>query len=460
MAFDTSFNITFDQEDLIFKKENTERFRAVENSGLQIGGHRIYFNNSNTYLNTNNGNDGYEFVNNNNTVLSGSLYGDVSIGTNTRNGLLHIYDPVSPSIGFSSEGVDTKGFSMSLQGNEMIFQNNDLTNFSFQTINEYNVYSIDTNSDNNINITKFGLFFTPRYYDDDYSALLVGIRGQNGSTAAGGSTGLLRVAGPEFTSFRIDNADPSIFYNETPNTAMPFSFGNQNIGGPSNHPTTRYYDHQFFSEGIVAGNPVIAFSDKRIKKNIRSLDKASSLEKMRQIKPCYYQYINFIEKGIDKNIGYIAQEVEKIFPETSTFRHEYIPNIYRPGTCIQESATNYTLTIENYHTKDLLKDNSNNFLPLFIMHKNFEKVKKIQILNVISDNEILIQSNDENISQDVLVYGQQIDDFHVLKYDHIFTHATAALQELDSVLQKQIERNNKIENQIKLLHSRAKRILT
>ena len=78
MAFDTSFNITFDQEDLIFKKENTERFRAVENSGLQIGGHRIYFNNSNTYLNTNNGNDGYEFVNNNNTVLSGSLYGDVS----------------------------------------------------------------------------------------------------------------------------------------------------------------------------------------------------------------------------------------------------------------------------------------------------------------------------------------------------------------------------------------------
>ena len=166
-----------------------------------------------------------------------------------------------------------------------------------------------------------------------------------------------------------------------------------------------------------------------------------------------------MEKGIDKNIGYIAQEVEKIFPETSTFRHEYIPNIYRPGTCIQES-TNYTLRIENYHTKDLLKDNSNNFLPLFIMHKNFEKVKKIQILNVISDNEILIQSNDENISQDVLVHGQQIDDFHVLKYDHIFTHATAALQELDSVLQKQIERNNKIENQIKLLHSRAKRILT
>ena len=146
MAFDTSFNITFDQEDLIFKKENTERFRAIENSGLQIGGNRIYFNNSNTYLNTDNGNDGYEFVNNNNTVLSGSLYGDVSIGTNTRNGLLHIYDHDSPSIGFSSEGVDTKGFSMSLQGNEMIFQNNDLTYFSFQTKNEYGTYIIGNNT--------------------------------------------------------------------------------------------------------------------------------------------------------------------------------------------------------------------------------------------------------------------------------------------------------------------------
>ena len=452
MAFDTSFNITFVQEDLIFKKENTEIFRVVENSGLQIGGDRIYFNNSNTYLNTNNGNDGYVFVINNNTVLSGSLNGDVSIGTNTGGGLLHIYDQDSPSIGFSSEGVDTKGFSMSLQGNEMIFQNNDFTHFSFQTINEYGTYN---------ETEKFGLYFTPRYYNSTYNNLLVGIRKPNETTVSGTTYGLLRVADPIYTSFLVGNANLTVFFFGIQEGSYPDGMiGNSNIGGPSNHPNTRYWDHMLFAEGHIAGNPVIVWSDKRIKKNIRSLDKASSLEKMRQIKPCYYQYINFIEKGIDKNIGYIAQEVEKIFPETSTFRHEYIPNIYRPGTCIQESATNYTLTIENYHTKDLLKDNSNNFLPLFIMHKNFEKVKKIQILNVISDNEILIQSNDENISQDVLVYGQQIDDFHVLKYDHIFIHATAALQELDSVLQKQIERNNKIENQIKLLHSRAKRILT
>ena len=75
---------------------------------------------------------------------------------------------------------------------------------------------------------------------------------------------------------------------------------------------------------------------------------------------------------------------------------------------------------------------------------------------MISSNKIRIDSNGEDISEMVIVYGQEVDDFHVLEYEHVFTHATAALQEVDRLLQSQRSRNKKLENKLRELQSRAK----
>ena len=66
-------------------------------------------------------------------------------------------------------------------------------------------------------------------------------------------------------------------------------------------------------------------SDERLKKDIRSLDGKDILSKIVQLKPVHFQFLNETEldqKGLPplnakegEHIGFLAQEVEKIFPE-------------------------------------------------------------------------------------------------------------------------------------------------
>ena len=74
MSIDGSFNITFEGEDLILKKDNIESFRTVEPGELQFGGYftnsKLYLNSSfDTYINSEGGSSGFDFVINNNLVM-------------------------------------------------------------------------------------------------------------------------------------------------------------------------------------------------------------------------------------------------------------------------------------------------------------------------------------------------------------------------------------------------------
>jgi hypothetical protein len=52
------------------------------------------------------------------------------------------------------------------------------------------------------------------------------------------------------------------------------------------------------------------------------------------------------------------------------------------------------------------------------------------------------------------VYGIQVDDFHSLNKDAIFTIATAALQEVDRQLQEEKSKNQTLESRITQLEAR------
>jgi hypothetical protein len=63
---------------------------------------------------------------------------------------------------------------------------------------------------------------------------------------------------------------------------------------------------------IYSGNGVIQTSDARLKTNINGLE--SGLSKVMQLRPVSYNWIN-PKDGTGKEIGFIAQEVEKVVPE-------------------------------------------------------------------------------------------------------------------------------------------------
>ena len=97
-----------------------------------------------------------------------------------------------------------------------------------------------------------------------------------------------------------------------------------------------------FSANIFSANGVIQTSDGRMKTNITPL--SSGLSKVMQLRPVSYKWLN-PKNGTAQEIGFIAQEVEKVVPEAVVHSHasaeqlahakangKPIPETYKPAT--------------------------------------------------------------------------------------------------------------------------------
>jgi hypothetical protein len=71
-----------------------------------------------------------------------------------------------------------------------------------------------------------------------------------------------------------------------------------------------------------------ASSNIRIKKDIEDIDDVSALEKILQIQPKTYKYIDTLFKKSHNVIRFIAQKFKKVIPEAVELAEEYIPNIH------------------------------------------------------------------------------------------------------------------------------------
>ena len=67
--------------------------------------------------------------------------------------------------------------------------------------------------------------------------------------------------------------------------------------------------------GIYATENIVAYSDRRAKENIQTID--SALDKVLQLRGVYYNRIDDTSKK--RQVGVIAQEVEEILPEVVTY---------------------------------------------------------------------------------------------------------------------------------------------
>lgn len=70
---------------------------------------------------------------------------------------------------------------------------------------------------------------------------------------------------------------------------------------------------------VLGSGPYVDVSDKRLKKNIHSIEKEKSIELLRQLNAVKYQLIDGPDDSIEE-IGFIAQDVAELFPELVTKR--------------------------------------------------------------------------------------------------------------------------------------------
>ncbi len=195
----------------------------------------------------------------------------------------------------------------------------------------------------------------------------------------------------------------------------------------------------------IRGAGIVVFSDKRIKSNVVDINDTTALDQVRLLKPKYYEYVDKVNRGSSRVIGFIAQEVKEVLPRAVSVADGEIPNIYEIATI----SSNITVTFTNFNTSNLEGTNCT-----LIAYLAEDKRKELTITEVVDEHTVRVEEDMSEWGEQLFVWGQKVPDFHHLNKDYIFTVATAALQEVDRQLQAEKTRNDALEARILALENK------
>lgn len=212
-------------------------------------------------------------------------------------------------------------------------------------------------------------------------------------------------------------------------------------------------------------------SDIRVKRNIVPMQPDQAIDAIRMLQPKRYEYIDKNISNFTKHIGFIAQEAKMCIPESVVTKKEFIPNIY--------SMVKLILVSTNADYKTALLTSMQHPITTLICdelrercdgNKVYDSVSvknvKLKIFNrskecfyvccteSVDEYNIMVQTSHMNqserlLSDDYFVYGQEIDDYHYMNNDAVFSTLVSAFQALDKTCKSQellinalIEKNN------------------
>lgn len=208
------------------------------------------------------------------------------------------------------------------------------------------------------------------------------------------------------------------YYNHDNN---PHGYLNSNGAGTSNGSGT--IGANIYTPDAIHAGVFRAFSDQRIKQNTRQSDAAADLAALRRLRVTDYQYIDVIAKGNGWHKGFIAQEVEKIYPGAVAQSEDYVPGIY----CLAESiedAGNSQIKFSLAKPHGLAVGDEIKIITDGSDGDRYEKVT-----SVTGDNSVVITWSGKKPDR-LFIYGKKVNDFRQVDYTQVHTMAVSAIQEL------------------------------
>lgn len=185
-----------------------------------------------------------------------------------------------------------------------------------------------------------------------------------------------------------------------------------------------------------------AISDERAKKDIIQSNSKADLSNLKKLSIKNFKYKDVVANSSKLKKGFIAQEVQQVFPESVNQITDFIPNIYQIGKNIRTNDLEKTLTV----TVDSLSDVKIGD-KIRLIGRNQNEVE----VTAIEGTTFTVKGWTEKETKEVFVYGKQVNDFHVVDYDRIFTLNVSATQALIQEVEDLKEQANKLEAQNKAL---------
>ena len=170
------------------------------------------------------------------------------------------------------------------------------------------------------------------------------------------------------------------------------------------------------------------YSDRRIKKDFVLSDGLKDMEVLKRLRVTNYRYIDAVQYGSAYKKGFIAQEVESVFPEAVSITRDFVPDVYENATQINLAGDKLTLVLSHQHC---LKEGD--LVRLFLDDTQEEKT----VVTVTDANTFTVADWRGTKPEVVFVYGKQVDDFHQVDYDRIHTLNVSVTQELARSLDAQ-----------------------
>ena len=192
----------------------------------------------------------------------------------------------------------------------------------------------------------------------------------------------------------------------------------------------------------------ISNSDNRIKKDVEDIDEAGALRMIMAVEPKTYTYID--EKGRGGSggessgehrehrvYGFVAQQIREVIPDATETTRDIVPNIMKRA--VRDKNRVY-LDLTGYADLPVNEDRKIN-----IRFKNGGGYN----FSIVEANKeyFVIDTEDKGIGE-VFVYGYEVNDFHILTKESIYTLNVSATQELCRKIESQERRIKELEEKL------------
>ncbi len=176
-----------------------------------------------------------------------------------------------------------------------------------------------------------------------------------------------------------------------------------------------------YASNVIRAFEFNAFSDARIKRVAGPSDPINDLATLNCLRVTDYRHIDVVGKGAAIKKGFIAQEVEQVFPEAVSLNRDFVPDCYRMAGAVRFDSAVRSLT--------LTLDAPCTFVPGDHVRLIGSRPHELTV-TAVAGNAFTVSDWPEPEALQVFVFGKQVDDFRTVDYDRIFTLGISAMQEL------------------------------
>jgi hypothetical protein len=247
------------------------------------------------------------------------------------------------------------------------------------------------------------------------------------------------------TNYKIGNyggdfkVKSSSFNNDTDRVVVQ-SGGNIRFNNTSGMAVATIFNNGDFR---TAGSQ-ISDSDNRIKKDVEAIDEAGALRMIMAVEPKTYTYIDgrkdvngSCESNGHRVYGFIAQQIREVIPDATETTRDIVPNIMkravRDKNRVYLDLTGYAdLPVNEERKINIRFKNGGGY--------NFAIVE-------VNKEYFVIDTEDKGIGE-VFVYGYEVNDFHILTKESIYTLNVSATQELCRKMEAQERRIKELEEKL------------